>query len=87
MYEINPEVLARIRPDPTNEFDADAIAVELNYGADWKLVGFFLKSLTQCFHPAMNSQKLLSVEVGIIRIRFQAHWQIPVFYAKILIKR
>lgn len=85
MYEKNNEVLARIRPDPTNEFDADAIAVELNYGAGWKLVGFLLRNLTQYVHPVINSQKLLSVQVG--RIRFQTHWQTPGFYVKLLIKR
>lgn len=33
MYNKNNEVLARIRPDPTDIFDADAIAVEFNNGA------------------------------------------------------
>ena len=85
MYEKNNEVLARIRPDPTNEFDGDAIAVELNYGVGWRLVGFLLKDLTKYVHPIIDSQKLLGVQVG--RIQFQTNWQTPGFYIKILIKR
>ena len=47
IYGEQKEVLARIRPDPTNKFHADAIAVQLDYGSGWKLVGFLLKDLTQ----------------------------------------
>lgn len=84
IYGEQKEVLARIRPDPTNKFDADAIAVELDYGSDWKLVGFLLKDLTQYVHHVLNSRRLLSVQIG--HIRFQTQWQMPGFYAKILVK-
>jgi hypothetical protein len=84
IYGEQKEVLVRIRPDPTNKFDADAIPVELDYGSDWKLVGFLLKDLTQYVHHVLNSRRLLSVQIG--HIRFQTQWQMPGFYAKILVK-
>ena len=84
LYEENKEIMVKIRPDPANKFDGDAIAVELDYGTGWKLVGFLLKDLTQYVHPVLNSKRLLSVRIG--HIRFQTQWQMPGFYVKIFIK-
>ena len=74
----------RLKADPTNAYDANAICVQIDYEQGWKLVGFLLKDLTQFVHPVMQSDSLSSVKVG--DIRFRTHWSTRGFYMKIKIK-
>jgi len=74
-------VKVKIEPDPDNDYDSNAIAVLLDYGDGWKLVGFILRDLTKYVHPVLKEGKLKSA--GLENITFRTMWEKMGFYAKI----
>jgi hypothetical protein len=78
------DVEVRIRPDPQNCYDCNAIAVEINYGSGWNTIGFILKDLTKYIHPLIQRNKLCGQRVG--HIRFRTHWSTPGYYILIYLK-
>jgi len=78
------DVEVKIRPDPDNHYDSNAIAVEINYGSGWNVVGFILRELTQFIHPVLQRNKLSGQRIG--HIRFRTHWSTPGFYILIYLK-
>ncbi|XP_070548818.1 uncharacterized protein [Ptychodera flava] len=51
-------VNVKLRPDPDNEFDKEAIAVDFDVGFGFVEVGFIQKELTKYIHPLLHSNKI-----------------------------
>ena len=62
------QVQAHLRPEPTNDYDSNAILVEINYGEGFKPVGYIARELTRLLNPLLGNQ---IVSVGIKHIKFR----------------
>ncbi|KXJ15413.1 hypothetical protein AC249_AIPGENE10216 [Exaiptasia diaphana] len=57
----------RLRPEPLNPYDSNAIAVDIDYGSGWSPVGYILKEMTKFVRPVITQKKLCGQRVGHIR--------------------
>jgi hypothetical protein len=78
-------IKAKIEPDPQNAFDENAIAVSINYGDGWKLIGFIAKELTKYIHPQIRMNNIK--EVSIESICYRVTYAMIGYYAKLNITR
>ncbi|XP_077864746.1 uncharacterized protein LOC144350428, partial [Saccoglossus kowalevskii] len=81
LYEQKLPVKTRIRPDPSNIVDKNAIAVDLDVGNGWQHIGFLPSELVQYVHPPLREGKISMVKID--HIRFRTTWTLIGFYAKI----
>ena len=51
LHEEHFPVQVKLRPEPTNEKDRSAIAIDMDCGNDWFHVGYIASELTQYIHP------------------------------------
>ena len=68
-------VQVKLRPEPTNERDNNAIAIDMDFGTGWFHIGYIASELTKFLHPLLEKGKILDVSVEHIYFR--------VFFAKI----
>lgn len=78
-------VIVRLRPEPTNEKDSNAIAIDMNCGTGWNCVGYIARELTEYLHLLINNGKILSVSVE--HIIFRLYWAKIGYYPLINITR
>ena len=79
-------VRTRLRTEPTNEKDSDAIAIDMSLdNVEWVHVGYIARELTRYIHPLFDSGGLLDVYVQ--HIIFRVSFLKVGFYPKIIILR
>ena len=76
---------ARLRPEPTNENDKDAIAIDINYANGYFHAGYIASELTKYLHPLMAMDKI--VDVSVEHILQRVYFAKMGHYPKILITR
>ena len=59
----NHTACVRVKPEPTNEYDNRAIAVEVNYDGHWHPVGYIAKELTETVHECQSNKNIVSTEI------------------------
>ncbi len=69
------DVRVKVEPEPNNEKDKNAVAVYVEYGFDWKRIGYIASELTPHVHQAINLGDLVRSEFGHIKLR--VHWMRP----------
>ena len=80
----NEEVKIKIEPDPDNDNDKNAIAVLINYGSGWIIVGYIASELTCYLHSVIESN---SIVVAISHIRLRVTFMLTGYYLTINITR
>ena len=78
------QVQANLRPGPTNDYDSNAILVEINYGEGFKPVGYIARELTRLLNPLLGNQ---IVSVGIKHIKFRTTFLNIGYYITIIITK
>lgn len=63
------KLAVKLRAEPSNEKDKNAIAIDMNHGTDWFTVGYIASELTQYLHPLMSNDKIVDVSVQHIFMR------------------
>lgn len=65
-------VKARLRPEPENEKDNKAIAIDIDHGTEWFHAGYIASELTQYLHPLIENNKIVDTSVEHIwnQVRF-----------------
>ena len=63
---------ARLRPEPTNEKDKNAIAIDIDYGTGYYHAGYIANKLTKYIHPLLANNMIVnvSVEHNVLRAFF-----------------
>ena len=46
MNEQQKQVTARLQPEPTNDYNSNAISVEIDWGEGFKAVGYIVREVT-----------------------------------------
>lgn len=84
LYDFNRPVFVRLCPEPENNDDPNAIAVQINYDEDepYYTVGYIARELTRYLHPVIEQ-----LEVSIHNIRFCTTFQRIGFYIAINITK
>ncbi|XP_028417266.1 uncharacterized protein LOC114541663 [Dendronephthya gigantea] len=83
--EYNESVNVRLRPEPENPRDQNAIAIDLHYGTQWENVGYIASEHCKYLHPLIAAGDILDVYVE--HIKFRVNFLKIGFYPKIWIKR
>lgn len=85
LHEQKKDVAVRLRPEPNNINDGNAIAIDMDYGSDWKVVGYIAKELCYYLHPLLAADDIVNVYVEhiVFRVDFLKYG----FYPKIMITR
>lgn len=75
----------KLRPEPTNEKDKNAIAIDINHGSGFFHCGYIASELTQYLHPLIDTHKI--VDVSLEHIQFRVSFSRMGYYPKVLITR
>ena len=59
----------KLRPEPTNEKDKNAIAIDINHGSGFFHCGYIASELTQYLHPLIVTDKIVDVSLEHIQFR------------------
>ena len=66
-YQISTKKLARFEAEPTNQYDVNAIKVEVEIAPeDWKCIGYVPKTVNQDFKKIIESGRLLKSKISSI---------------------
>ena len=76
---------ARLRPEPTNEKDKNAIAIDIDHGTGYYHAGYIASKLTKYIHPLLALNKIVDVSVEHIVLR--VYFARMGHYPKLLITR
>lgn len=85
LHDQGGEITVKLRPETNNPYDANAIAIDMDYGEGFVHVGYIATELTTYIHPLLNSGQILTVSVQ--HIIFRVSFLKVGFYPKILITR
>ena len=77
------DVPVRLRPEPDNPVDANAIAFECQIGSDWKRIGYVVRDILMEVHEAITKQNIISVKIAWIKYLLCWKNSGPGFYAGI----
>ena len=75
----------KLRPEPTNQKDKNAIAIDINHGSGFFHCGYIASELTQYLHPLIAANKI--VDVSLEHIQFRVSFARMGYYPKVLITR
>ena len=75
----------KLRPEPTNEKDKNAIAIDINHDSGFFHCGYIASELTQYLHPLIVADKI--VDVSLEHIQFRVSFARMGYYPKVLITR
>lgn len=80
-------VPVRMRPEPTNIVDSQAIVFECEIDGKWKKIGYVVSNILNEVHAAIDANLILSVHFKCIK--FVTHWSqsAPGFYAGISVTK
>ena len=84
LYEHNRPLFVKLKAEPDNPYDRNAIAVYIMASSEYKRVGYLAHELTQFLHPLLNDP---SLEVSVNKIRFCTTFLMIGFYLTINITR
>jgi hypothetical protein len=85
MMRKGENVSIKLRPEPQNQYDRDAIGIDIDYGCGWFHIGYIVRELTKYLHPLMKTNNIISVSLE--HIKFRVHFAKIGFYPKVLITR
>lgn len=54
----------RIRPEPSDQFDAKAIRFECLIDQQWEIIGYIVRECLDEVHKALNERAILSVKIA-----------------------
>ena len=76
-------VAARAEPEPTNQYDSKAIALQLHWKGKWQTIGYVVHECLDHVHHALQQNRLVSVELAWAK--YLVCWSAsgPGFYAGI----
>ena len=80
LYEHNMPLFVKLRKEPDNLYDQNAIAVYIMASSDYKKVGYIARELTKFVHPLLSDP---SFEVSVNKIRFSTTFLMIGFYLTI----
>ena len=77
------DVPVRLRQEPENPIDANAIAFDCQIGNDWKRIGYVVQDILMEVHDAIIKHEIISVKIAWVK--FLLCWRRcgPGFYAGI----
>ena len=75
----------RLRPEPTNEKDENAIAIDIDHGSGYFQRGYISSELTKYLHPLFAADKI--IDVSMEHIIFRVHCARMGYYPNLLITR
>ena len=75
----------KLRPEPTNEKDKNAIAIDINHGSGYFHCGYIASELTQYLHPLIAADEI--VDVSLEHIKLRVYFAKMGYYPKVLITR
>lgn len=75
----------KLRPEPTNEKDKNAIAIDINHGSGFFHCGYIASELTQYLHALIVTDNI--VDVSLEHIQFRVSFSRMGYYPKVLITR
>lgn len=80
-------VPVRMRPEPTNIVDSQAIVFECELDGKWKKIGYVVRDILNEVHTAMGSNLITSVQFKCIK--YVTHWSQsgPGYYAGISVTK
>ena len=83
----NKKPKVRIRAEPMNPFDSNAIAVECFVNSNWEHVGYLVREVLDSVHQVLQDNAPVSVELEWVK--FITHWSksCPGWYCGIKITR
>lgn len=84
LYENNRPVFVKLKAEPDNPYDRNAIAVYIMASSEYKKVGYLAQELTQFVHPLLNDP---SLGVSVKKIRLCTTFLMIGFYLTIEITR
>ena len=70
----------KLRPEPTNEKDKNAIVIDITHGNGFFHCGYIASELTQYLHPLIVADKV--VDVSLKRIQFRVSFTRMGYYQK-----
>lgn len=79
------EVLCRLKPEPKNPIDSQAIAFESEIDGEWQVIGYIVNEALVEVHEALAANKVIAVSFHWVK--YQLYWQAPGWYAGINITR
>ena len=79
------DVQCKIKPEPTNPVDSQAIAFESEIDGVWQVIGYVVKEALCDVHNALAAKKVISVSFDWVK--YQLYWLAPGWYAGINITR
>ena len=80
LYEHNRHLLLKLKKEPDNLYDQNAIAVYVMASSDYRKVGYIARELTKFVHPLLSDP---SLEVSVKKIRFSTTFLMIGFYLTI----
>lgn len=78
-------VPCRLKPEPTNPVDSQAIAFETEVDGVWQIIGYVVKEALCDVHKALAAKKVISVSFDWVK--YQLYWRAPGWYAGINVTR
>ena len=72
----------KLRPEPTNEKDKNAIAIDINHGSGYFHCGYIASELTQYLHPLIAADEI--VDVSLEHIKSRVYFAKMGYYPKVL---
>ena len=80
-------VSVRMRPEPTNIVDSQAIMFECELDSKWKKIGYVVSNILNEVHTAMGANLIISVQFKCIK--YVTHWSqsSPGYYAGISVTK
>lgn len=79
------EVLCRVKPEPNNPYDSQAIAFESKVDEAWQVIGYVVREALDEVHETLAAKKILGVSFDWVK--YQLYWRAPGWYAGISITR
>jgi len=81
------QVPVNIYPEPTNQFDAKAIAFKCWINDDWHRIGYIVREALDNVHDAIRTKKVVDVKFAWARYLVKWIQSAPGYYAGINITR
>lgn len=79
------KVAVKMSPEPTNQFDARAIAFQCHHRGTWQTIGYVVREALDDVHEAIETCKIVSVEFAWVKYKLLK--RSPGYYTAILITR
>ena len=77
----------RLRPEPENSFDANAIAFDCLIDNDWRRIGYVVQDVLLDVHDALSKKEIISIKLAWVKFLLCWRRSGPGYYAGINISK